>query len=394
VLLYELTKFLIWNLVKIKYSLGIIPWWTLIRYKHNCVYIILANIKEKYIIEIKKNNMKKILNLALLVILVSFTGCSTDEDEVNTQQSVLKANIDGQTIDFVNNSNEFPYAYAKLIDGKRLVINGITFANASLTLTVGETFINDIIEVGNYKIGTAQDNLETNIQYWDSNDTTIGTTSSSSEHYTGVYGCDVLSSVQQGEINITELDTANKVVSGTFTGTLFRWIDTTNGELKIIELTNGVFTLPYTEENEILSPDRDLISARVNGYHFMSDELGFNSSRSASSGLDKIKIIGQDINFGRVRIALPTNVISGNTYHYNPDFSPQTLGAKFENRINIPEILLSNNPNQSNDSYISIINHDPVANIIEGTFYTENSEIDGRTIIDGYFKTTYVDPID
>jgi hypothetical protein len=339
--------------------------------------------------------MKKILNFVLLVVLISFTSCSSDENEGNIPKLVLKANIDGQAIDFVNNSNLSPHINATLIDGKRLVINGIILDNASsLTITIGETFLNNPIVEGNYKIGNTQDNLENNIQYFDPNDTSTETQSPNTEYYTGVYGCNVLNNNQVGEINITELDTINKVVSGTFTGTLFRWIDITSGESKSIELTNGVFTLPYTEENEVINPDRNLISARVNGFRLMNDVPGSpDSRRSLATGVDKIKIIGYDKNFGRIQISILSNVVSGSNYSYQPDGSFQSLGVSFQNRINIPEGLLSNNPNQSNDSYISVINHDPEANIIEGTFYIENSEISGRTITDGYFKVKYIDGV-
>jgi len=338
--------------------------------------------------------MKEILNFVLLIILISYSSCSSDEGEGGIPQLVLKANVDGQTIDFGSASSQFTYTYAKLIDGKRLVIKGSISGNASLTLTIGETFLNNSIEEGIYKIGDTQDNLENNIQYFDTNDTTTGTQSPGTEYYTGVYGCDVLNDNQVGEINITELDTVNKVVSGTFTGTLFRWVDVVTGESKITELTNGVFILPYSEATESLSPDRNMISARVNGYHFMSDDFGFNPKRSVFSGLDKIKIYGQDINFGRLTLSIPANVESGNVYNFTPDGTFQSLGVSFENRINIPEDLLFNNPNQSNDSYITIINHDPVANIIEGTFYIENSEFESRTIVDGYFSTNYIDTVD
>jgi len=319
--------------------------------------------------------MKKILSFVLLLTSLSLTNCSSNEDEIPAQQSILKVDVDGQTKDFANLPNEFPYIEAKLINDKRLVINAIISDNARLTLTIGETFLNNPIVNNSYKIGTMQDNLETNIQFFDVNDTSTGTISPSTEYYTGVYGCDVLSSDQKGEINITQLDTQNKIVSGNFSA-------------------NGIFSLPYIEETETLNPDRNLVSTIVNNYPFMSDDFGFNSRRSNSSGIDKIKITAQDLNFGRIRISVPTNVVSGNTYLYNPDGSFQSLGVTFENRINIPENLLFNNPNQSNDSYISIISHDPVTNIIEGTFYVENSEIDGRTIIDGYFKSDYIDNID
>ena len=89
----------------------------------------------------------------------------------------------------------------------------------------------------------------------------------------------------------------------------------------------------------------------------MNDDPGSpDSRRSLATGVDKIKIIGYDKNFGRIQISILSNVVSGNNYSYQPDGSFQSLGVSFQNRINIPEVLLSNNPNQSNDSYISVIN--------------------------------------
>ncbi|AXT53298.1 hypothetical protein D1818_21625 [Aquimarina sp. BL5] len=334
--------------------------------------------------------MRKIIKLTFLTILLCFIGCSSDEDGVNIQQKVLKADVNGVTMDFGDTSDEITFATATLWDNKRLNIRG-QGDNTSLILTIGESFLEDRVQEGTYKIGTVQDNLETNIFYLDINDTNSG----NGPYYLDIYGCNVLSNSLIGEINISRLDTENKIVSGTFNGVLFRWIDITTGELKNVELNNGVFSIPYIDESEDLNADRNLISARINGYRFVSDDPGSPESvRSISSGVDKIRINGYDNNFGRINISVLSSVESGNDYLYRPDGSFESLGVHFQNRINIPEGLLSNNPNQSNDSYISIINHDKDANIIEGNFYIENSEIEGRTIVDGYFKVNYVDSVD
>ncbi len=335
--------------------------------------------------------MRKTFNLILFAIAISFISCSTNEDETNSQERILKANINGELIDF---SETVHISDAILVNGKKLSIDQ-GYGNTHLSLTIGETFIEDPIREGKYLIGTPQDNLETNIWYSDSDDRE---TSSGIAHesYLGRYGCNVLNNTEIGEINITKLDTENKIVSGTFSGTLFRWIDVITGDTKIVEVTNGVFTLPYIEENKEINPDRNFISAKINGYRFMSEAANSpDSKRSTSSGLDIISVNGYDPNFGRMKINIPSNIESGNNYiKYNPDASLQSLGVIFQNRIDLTEDLLSNNPNQSNDSYISIINHDPEENIIEGSFYIENSEIDGRTITEGYFKTTYIDNVD
>ncbi|WP_128755375.1 DUF6252 family protein [Aquimarina sediminis] len=335
-------------------------------------------------------NTRKILNFVLLVSVINLISCSKDEDEVSTPQKVLKATVNGKVIEFGNSTTGTTHASATLWDDKRLVIIG-QGDDDFLRLTVGEVFLDHHIQEGNYKIGTVQDNLETNIYFLDYNDTNTGNGPS----YIDVYGCNVLSNDQVGKINITKLDTENKVVSGTFSGTLFRWIDIATGELKIVELEGGEFSLPYTEKSEDLNPDRNLISAKVNGYRFMSEDPGSpESGRSTSSGIDKITINGYDGNFGRMKISMLSTVETGNSYRYKPDGSFQSLGVSFQNRINLPEDLLSNNPNQSNDSYISIITHDQKANIIEGKFYIENSEIEGRRIIDGYFKANYIDSVE
>lgn len=352
---------------------------------------------EKDSIKFKTNAMKNLFKIALLTLVVSVVSCASNEDETtDTQQTIFKATIDGQLLDYGNTSNGITaFVEVTLWDNKRLVISGTDFdLNTSLRLTIGETFLEDPIATGLYKIGTLQDHLETNLYYFNSNDTN-GNTTASSEYYSGVYGCDVLASNQVGEVNITNLDTENKTISGTFSGTLFRWIDVTTGELKSVELENGMFSLPYIDRTEDENPDKNIISARVDGFRMVTDDPGSpDSRRSQSSGIDKIRIQGYDGNFGRLIISVPSDVQTGNNYVYQPDGSFQSLGISFENRINIPENLLSNNPDQSNDSYISISNHNEDTNVIEGTFYIENSEIEDRTITDGYFKVTYIDEID
>ena len=341
--------------------------------------------------------MKKVQTIIIFISILSFINCSTDTNEnTNNQKAFLKATINGQELEYGNVSSQITsFVEATLWDNKRLVIKGYDIdLNTNLELTVGETFLENPIQEGTYKIGTQQDNLETNILHFNSADTNMNNTAST-EDYLGVYGCNVLDSNQVGEINIISLDTKNKIISGTFSGTLFRWIDITTRELKNIIITNGTFTLPYIDKSVEDNPDKNIISARVNGFSLVTDDPGSpDSRRSLASGIDKIHINGYDGNFGRIKIAVSSDVNSGNNYYYQPDGSFQSLGIHFENRINLPENLLNINPNQSNDSYISIIDHDPETNIIEGTFYIENSEIMGRTITDGYFKVEYVDDVD
>lgn len=329
--------------------------------------------------------MKKVFNFILVTVLLSLVGCSKDDNPIITPQRILNATLNGKPLDF--NSTFFN---ATLWDGKKLEITG-GVDNRTMRLTLGEYFVEEDIKEGKYKIGTKQDNLETNIFYFDPDNIE----DPNGSFYLGNYGCNVLSSTQVGEITITKFDTQNKIVSGTFSGTLFRWLDVSTGETETIDVTDGNFSVPYIEKTEELQPDRNVISARVNGYRFMSDDPGSpNSARSTSSGVDKITIRGYDNNFGRIQISVRSDVESGRSYSYKPDGSFKSLGVSFQNRINIPEDLLSNNPNQSNTSKISIINHDPDANIIEGNFSIENSEIEGRTITDGYFKVSYSDGVE
>lgn len=359
--------------------------------------------------------MKHILNtVVLLAAVLSLISCSTgdtDDNNSETQQILLKATIDGQPIDYGMNSNLANVNFSNdvnsiidvtLWDNKRLVIEaydflpedevGVMSPNTLLKLTIGETFLDDSLEPGRYNIGTLQDNLETNLLFYNSSDTN---TDASTEYYLGIFACNVLSPNEVGEIRITNLDTQNKRVSGTFNGTLFRWIDIVTGELKSIDIEDGSFNLPYIDRNEEENPDKNIISARVDGYRLMTDDPGSpDARRTLNSGVDKIRIVGYDKNFGRVFMQLPADVASGNNYMFQPNGSLQSFGISFQNRINLPENLTFNNPNQSNDSYISISNHNPETNSIEGTFYIENSEIEGRTITDGYFKVTYIDDVD
>ncbi len=334
--------------------------------------------------------MKKISSLIFIIGVFILGSCSKNEDEtpIDQQSKVFKADINGDVFNYTENSPNSIFFDAVLTNNKKLVIT-VQTDETTIGLTVGELFLDKTIQEGKYIIGTAQDDLETNLLYFDVNDTN---TNGTQELYGGVYSCNVLSNSKVGEINIIKLDTENKIISGTFEGTLFRWIDPMLGNIKSINIKNGAFTLPYFDKTEQVNNNPDRISSRVDGYRFYvknTDAPG--SYRSTSSGIDKITVEGYDHNFGRIKISMLPDVEAGETYKYIPDGSFQSLGISFVNRIDFSEDLITNNPDQSNETFISIISHNKDLNTIEGNFYIENSKLPGRTITDGYFKVAYTD---
>ncbi|QYJ68092.1 DUF6252 family protein [Flavobacterium litorale] len=81
-----------------------------------------------------------------------------------------------------------------------------------------------------------------------------------------VIGGEIPDNIYEGAFTITNIDTVNQTISGTFSFTGY-WSNS-DDEIEAVELTNGVFTnVPYVDNNNNPNPgsDEDYITADVDG---------------------------------------------------------------------------------------------------------------------------------
>lgn len=215
----------------------------------------------------------KIIPVLLLIFAsVSFTGCSEDfepidpavvlpgPDDENPQPEptpgTFKADFDGGTY-----TTSTTTAY---IAGNTIIINALR--------TQGDSF--SIMLEGDSE-GT-----------YEANDNLIGYQPANSEFaFVGTHPTDA--NANTGTIIITEIDTANQTISGTFSFTGY-WSDYT-ATVAPKQFTNGVFTdLPYITEN----PSEDTFFARVDGIDF--EETVIATAETTINNLDFLSVAAQN----------------------------------------------------------------------------------------------------
>ncbi|HSZ33049.1 MAG TPA: DUF6252 family protein [Puia sp.] len=181
-------------------------------------------------------------------------------------------------------------------------------------------------------------------------------------------------SLANGTVNISNIDTVKHQVSGTFSFTL---IDPTDNSQKSI--TSGVFNaVPYSgNTGGGTGTLKDTLQANVGGFPFNSVQV----IKGTTNGELFVAGISADGN-EELALGMPSNVVPGS---YNMDFATgMYYGAYY---IGINETLLS----QMNGT-LTIIANDTVARRMSGTFsfiansLSLNSPV---TISAGYFSLSY-----
>ncbi len=312
---------------------------------------------------------------SVLILILSFLNCSSNDNSETAVQKNFKFDVDGITADYSDGTSGTLYN-----DGTELRINGLPLTAGSvgeqLYLKIGEVTSNTTIAEGVYTIGNSNGFINENIVYRD------GTSTGGFELYApGIaYACNVLSDEVVGEINLTNLDAVNKLASGTFSGSLF--LLNTNGDITTTEITNGVFTnIPLSIYNKDV--DTNKVTATVDILNYVSDKV--IGLRSDATGVDKIRLTSFDHNFGGFTISVLSDVSAGNSYTSdNPGYSDST-GVYFFNYLTRESLEVLGN------SVVTITYHDTELNLIEGNFYLENAS---STINNGEFSVTYDDLID
>lgn len=120
-----------------------------------------------------------------------------------------------------------------------------------------------------------------------------------------------------GSVTITEINTTNRTISGTFNFTGY-WSDYSVTNVLPIVFSNGTFTnIPYTTTN----PSTDTFYAKVDGTEFVENNIDV-SLTSASGFPDAISIVGSKTNGDNVGLSIAQSLPVG-TYNFAGPFGTQ-----------------------------------------------------------------------
>ncbi|GAA4054200.1 DUF6252 family protein [Flavobacterium chungnamense] len=206
----------------------------------------------------------------------------------NPTNGIFKVDFGGQTWE-ANDTEAIMYSSAIQIGGLK-TSNGQTFAFALNGNTVGT-----YDSTSNLIAYDANNNSNGDV-YWAVNPTNP--------------------SVSAGTVTITNIDTVNKKISGTFSFTGY-WSDTSVSNVPPISFTNGVFTnIPYTAGT---NTSTDLFYAKVDGTEFVEDQIDV-SEVIASGFPDSYSIVGAKADGQNVGLRI-SKALGVGTYNFSGPFN-------------------------------------------------------------------------
>lgn len=308
--------------------------------------------------------MKKIgLLLSCFILLSAFT-CDNEplegdfesnnngNNNNNNPSAVFQVDFDGQT--FVADQ-----VSATVLEGGVMNITGLRGSNQeSIILTMNGT------TPGTYELGV-QDGVFVN-----------GGTYSEANGSSNVWLALTDGMTAQGEIVVTEIDTENMTISGTFQ---FTGTNPISQESK--EFMNGIFqNISFTDDLGENTGGQNEFFANVDGVEFVEDAVTGNFSNLA--GMTSISINATKNSLETIGITLPGDITPG-TYDFQSFSTP------------LAQYNLSATDIYTGDGTVTITTHDTATNKIIGTFEFTATPVTGGTgtgsyeVTEGSFDITY-----
>ncbi|MFD0990806.1 DUF6252 family protein [Mariniflexile jejuense] len=301
---------------------------------------------------------KSIVLAVVLAFTCLITSCNIEpfnddyQSIENNNKGLLKVDFDGKT--FTSDATS-----ATVLND---VINISGFRGVNQEAIILTIFAS---KIGTYQIGVTANQVETNAAAYSTNTKTgngnvwIGAT-------------DFITS--QGEVKITEIDTKNKTISGTF------FFTGQNQNLGTKEFTNGVFSkISYT--TEALPPSgKNTFFAKVDGVEFVEDAV--QGVATSLPGFSTIGISATKNNLQTIGLTLNSDIVEGD-YTFS-SFTPP-LG-----QYNLS--LTNSNVSQNAGSKLTITLHDKAKKRIVGMFnFMASPVLGGQSyeITEGSFDVTY-----
>lgn len=293
-----------------------------------------------------------VLVFTSLIISCNIEPFSDDYQSVGSNKGSLKVDFDGKT--FVADATS-----ATVLNN---VINISGFRGANQEAIILTIFAN---KTGTYPIGVTLNQVEANAAAYSTN-----TKTGNGNVWIGV--TDFITS--QGEVKITEIDTKNKTISGTF------FFTGQNQNLGPKEFTKGEFSkISYTTDVQPPS-GKNSFFAKVDGVEFVEDAV--NGIATNLPGFSTIGISATKNNLQTIGLTLNSDIVAGEyTFSsFTPPIGQYNLSSS------------NSNVAQATGSKLTITLHDKTKKRIVGTFnFTASPVLGGQSyeITEGSFDVTY-----
>jgi len=295
-------------------------------------------------------NLLYFLSSALLVL--TFTNCNNDDDGPS-QDGTMSAEIDGQSWE----AEEVAATYLQ----SRLVVAGRTPDGQDVVISLDMPQLEEnAFELSEETLSAIAYNESANSNSFTSN----GNVFNNEVEITG-------------QVTVTEINTDDMWVSGTFNATCYRPLSVNTPDSVVI--TNGQFTkVPYTDEVPTTDGDNSL-TVNIDGQTWQANSVA--GTLISTSGLNTLSVTATDSQGEKsVGLVMPPDVTTGTyslavfgdyTAQYNPDANT-FLGA--------------------DSGTLTITEHNTTAKIVKGTFSFEATSLSGTgaaSLTDGEFSATY-----
>ncbi|WP_295334741.1 DUF6252 family protein [Flavobacterium sp.] len=171
--------------------------------------------------------------------------------------------------------------------------------------------------------------LGTTTGTYPANENILAYTPANSEY--GYWSLDINNgSTDTGSITITEINTQNNTISGTFNFTGY-WSDTTVTNILPTVFNNGVFeNIPFTTDGP--APSGDTFYAKVDGVEFVEDQIDGALITQVTGMPNQISVVGSKDNGDTVGLNIVSSLSVG-TYQITGPFGEQVNGSSVINDV-------------------------------------------------------------
>ncbi len=290
-------------------------------------------------------NIKNIRSLLLVFATIFFASCENepldpdlnlDDFNNNNPTAVFKADFSGSTWNATD--------YSAVVSGNLIQIGGAK--------SNGESF-GFLINASNVGTYPANENL-------------LAFTPAGSEF--GYWSVNPDNETENtGSITITEINTANKTISGTFSFKGY-WSDMDQTSILPVQFTNGVFSnIPYVDQSET----GDSFYAKVDGTEFV--DVDILTAEIQIESQDFISIAAQDANLNAITVSVRSNLSTG-TYNITGNVGTDLVQAiyDFDDEDNLATsgsvTILSKTADRIKGNFSFTTGGSTTYNVTQGTF--------------------------
>lgn len=170
-----------------------------------------------------------------------------------------------------------------------------------------------------------------------------------------------------GSITITEINTTNKTISGTFSFKGY-WSDIDQTSILPVQFTNGVFNnIPYVNQSET----NDSFYAKVDGTEFV--DVDILTAEIQIESQDFISIAAQDANLNAITVSVRSNLSTG-TYNITGNVGTDLVQAIYDfNDVDNQAVsgsvtITSKTADRIKGTFSFVTDGSPTYNVTQGSF--------------------------